>query len=177
MTRFLAGLLLAAALAPAAHVRSADARLKNAFRRPAQKGWIFVHLEGAPAEIGFQHGFLLAPEIADAHRVIKFVLTRGSKDWPFFRKAAEKVLWPHIEFEYRQEMEGMVEGLAAKGVNLDIWDIVATNAWLELDPYYVKWADQSASRPPANIAAPLSPPAATRETASRSWRITTGPIT
>jgi hypothetical protein len=150
MTRiaFFFGLLFAAAgLAPAAHVHSSDARLKSAFRKPAQKGWIFVHLEGTPAEIGFQHGYLLAPEIADAHKVVKFVLTHGSKDWPFFRNAAEKVLWPHIEAEYRQEMEGMVEGLAAKGVNLDIWDIVATNAWLELDPYYVKWADHSASRP------------------------------
>ena len=94
MTRiaFFFGLLFAAAgLAPAAHVHSSDARLKSAFRKPAQKGWIFVHLEGTPAEIGFQHGYLLAPEIADAHKVVKFVLTHGSKDWPFFRNAAEKV--------------------------------------------------------------------------------------
>jgi hypothetical protein len=147
MTRFLAGLLLSAFLAPAAHIHPADARLKNAFKKPERKGWIFVHLEGSPSEIGFQHGYLLAPEIADAHKTIKFVLTHGSKDWPFFRNAAEKILWPHIEAEYRQEMEGMVEGLAAKGVNLDIWDIVATNAWLELDPYYVKYADSRVSRP------------------------------
>ncbi len=146
MTRSLAALLLAATLAPAAHVRTADARLKNAFRRPAQKGWIFVHLEGTPSEIGYQHGYLLAPEIADAHKTIKFVLTHGSKDWPFFRNAAERVLWPHIEIEYRQELEGIVEGLAASGVKLDIWDVVATNAWLELDPYYVKWVDDRSTR-------------------------------
>ena len=29
-------------------------------------GWIYVHLEGAPEEIGFQHGYLLANEIGDA---------------------------------------------------------------------------------------------------------------
>ncbi|MBZ5542651.1 MAG: peptidase C45, partial [Acidobacteriia bacterium] len=34
----------------------ADARLKGAFRRPEKNGWTFVHLEGTPAEIGFQHG-------------------------------------------------------------------------------------------------------------------------
>ncbi len=38
-----------------------DARLKSAHRNPAQNGWVFVHLEGSPAEIGFQHGYLLAP--------------------------------------------------------------------------------------------------------------------
>ncbi len=30
-----------------------------------QGGWTYVHLEGTPAEIGYQHGYLLAPEIAD----------------------------------------------------------------------------------------------------------------
>jgi hypothetical protein len=50
----------------------ADARLEHAFRRPAQNGWVFVHLQGTPAEIGFQHGYLLAPEIADALRVTIF---------------------------------------------------------------------------------------------------------
>ena len=36
-------------------------------------GWIYVHLEGAPHDIGYQHGYLLAPEIADA-----FVVSTGS---------------------------------------------------------------------------------------------------
>jgi len=35
-----------------------DPRLKKSFRRPDQNGWIFVHLEGSPSEIGFQHGYL-----------------------------------------------------------------------------------------------------------------------
>src|SRR5271168_1105211 len=28
-------------------------------------GWIYVHLEGAPHDIGYQHGYLLAPEVSD----------------------------------------------------------------------------------------------------------------
>ena len=43
-----------------------DARLKKASRAPERNGWIPIHLEGTPAEIGFQHGYLLAPEIQDA---------------------------------------------------------------------------------------------------------------
>src|SRR5579864_5475818 len=134
---------LLASLAVAAPGHSADARLNKSFRKPAQAGWIFVHLEGKPSEIGFQHGFLLAPEILDAHKAVKLALTHDSKDWNYFRNVAERVLWPHVEQEYRDELTGMVAGLAAKNIKLDIWDIVATNAWLELDPYYVKWAEKS----------------------------------
>ena len=149
-SRFIAVFLLAGLISasPAKVPGQRDAaRLKKAFRKPAQNGWIFVHLEGSPAEIGYQHGFLLAPEIADAQKTIRFVLTHESKDWAFFRNAAEKTFWPHIESEYRAELQGIVAGLAARGVQLDLWDIVAANAWLEMDPYYLKWADKNSTRP------------------------------
>jgi len=42
-----------------------DARLAHAFRNPAEGGWIFVHLEGSPSAIGFQHGYLLPKEIEE----------------------------------------------------------------------------------------------------------------
>jgi len=42
-----------------------DPRLKGAYRYD-RGGWVYVHLEGEPAAVGFQHGFLLASEIADA---------------------------------------------------------------------------------------------------------------
>jgi hypothetical protein len=116
-----------------------DPRLKSSLRRPEQNGWIFVHLEGRPSEIGFQHGYHLAPEIEEAQKVIALELTRDTKrDWQFYRDAAEKMLWPHIEPEYREELSGIVEGLKARGVKLDLWDVVATNAWLEF-PYYSNW--------------------------------------
>jgi hypothetical protein len=129
--------------APAREPQS-DPRLKKSFRRPDQNGWIFVHLEGSPSEIGFQHGYLLASEIEDAQKVVALGLTHDSKkDYAFFRTAAEKVLWPHIEAQYREEIKGIVEGLKAKNVSLDLWDVVALNAWLELEPYYTSWYDQT----------------------------------
>ena len=71
-------------------------------------------------------------------------LTHDSqKDYGFFRAAAEKVLWPHIEPQYREELKGIAEGLKAKGVALDLWDVVALNAWQELSPYYTNWYDQA----------------------------------
>ncbi|MGA2598352.1 MAG: C45 family peptidase [Bryobacteraceae bacterium] len=120
-----------------------DARLKKSFRKPQQNGWTYVHLEGSPADIGFQHGYLLASEIDDTFKVISLGLTHDSKkDWAFFSKTAEEVLWPHVEPEYQEEMRGIVQGLAAKGVKLELWDIVALNAWLELSPYYTNWYDK-----------------------------------
>jgi hypothetical protein len=120
-----------------------DPRLKRAARAAERNGWIMVHLEGTPAEIGFQHGYLLAPEIRDSHKTVSAELVHDEKkDWEFFRQAAREVLWPHVEEEYRQELEGIVEGLKARNVRLDLWDVVAINAALEF-PYYDKWLEQS----------------------------------
>lgn len=113
-------------------------------RQPNRNGWIRVRLEGTPAEIGFQHGSLLAAEIADAHKVVAYTLTRDTKkDYAFFRKAAQDVLWPRVEAEYREEIEGIVKGLRSKGGKLDVYDIVFLNAFNELVPYYTEWYDKT----------------------------------
>src|SRR2546426_1149352 len=98
---------------------STDPRLKNSFRRPEHNGWISVHLEGKPSEIGFQHGYWLAPEIQRTFRNAALLATRdANRPWSFFRETAEKVLWPHIEQEYREELQGIVDGLRARGGKL-----------------------------------------------------------
>src|SRR4051795_13072262 len=106
---FVTLLLLAVALLLASREPQIDSRLKNAFRRPEANGWIFVHLEGSPASIGYQHGYLLVTEILDAHREVKNELGHDEKrDWSFFRDAARDMLWPRIEPEYREELQGIV---------------------------------------------------------------------
>jgi hypothetical protein len=127
--------------------QAADARMKGAFRRAPVNGWTYVHLEGAPAEIGFQNGYLLSTEIQDLQKVIALELKHESKkDWTFFREAARDVLWPHIEQEYRDELRGIADGLHAKGVALDLWDVVAINAALEWS-YYVDVYDKTHPSP------------------------------
>ncbi|HTX75271.1 MAG TPA: C45 family peptidase [Terracidiphilus sp.] len=106
-------------------------------------GWKYVHLEGTPAQIGYQHGRLLANEIADLLNVTKVETLHSTKrDWAFYRDAARTQLWPHIEAEYRQEMEGIARGAQAAGVKVDVWDIVALNGGIELPQYYVPWLDK-----------------------------------
>ncbi len=106
-------------------------------------GWIYVHLEGSPHDIGVQHGYLLAPEIADAYGTIRLELTHDTgRDWAFFRRAAQQMLWPKIDPEYQQELQGIVDGLNDNGVKLDLWDVVAMNAFSELPDYYVPWLNE-----------------------------------
>jgi hypothetical protein len=136
-------LLLALAFTLVSRQPQTDPRLKKASRASERNGWIQVRLEGTPGEIGFQHGYLLAPEIQDAFKDISTEMSHDEKkDWSFFRKTAQELFWPHIEQEYRDELTGIVDGQKAHGGALDIWDIVAMNAWLEL-PYYDKWLDKS----------------------------------
>jgi hypothetical protein len=140
---FSAVLLLGAAFSLVSREPQSDPRLRKASRAAERSGWIQVHLEGTPAEIGFQHGYLLAAEIQDNFKDISTEMAHDEKkDWAFFRRAAEEILWPHIEREYREELTGIVDGVKAHGGSLDVWDIVAMNAWLEL-PYYDKWLDKS----------------------------------
>jgi len=127
---------------------ASDPRLAGAFRRPAENGWTYVHLAGSPSQIGFQHGYLLAPEIDDALRAEKLELTHeNQKDWAFFRDAAQNMMWPHIEAEYREELQGIADGANASGVKLDVWDIVALNAFTEWSYYVTEYNKQHGIKP------------------------------
>jgi hypothetical protein len=134
---------------------SSDARMKNASRRAPVNGWTQVHLEGTPGEIGYQHGVLLAPEIEDLKKVFVLELAHDTgKDWNFFRNAARDSMWPHIDGEYREEMQGIADGAKARGVNVDVWDIVAMNADEEWS-YFVEAYDKAHAIPvPATVVAP-----------------------
>lgn len=106
-------------------------------------GWTYVHLQGTPQQIGYQHGYLLAPEIADFYHVLKVEAEHNTgRNWQFYRDAGRTILWPHIDAEYQHELEGIAAGVAARGVNLDLWDIVAMNGEIELAEYYVPWLDK-----------------------------------
>ncbi|MBZ5629929.1 MAG: peptidase C45 [Acidobacteriia bacterium] len=126
--------------------KAGDPRLRKAWRFQ-RGGWTYVHLEGPPAEIGYQHGYLLAPEIADAFQAVKLEDTHNSKrDWEFFRATAREVLWPRIEAEYQRELQGIADGLKARSVAMDLYDVVALNAFEEVPDYYVPWLDAKEKR-------------------------------
>jgi hypothetical protein len=148
-------LLLCAAFALVSREPQMDSRLKNSYRRPEKSGWTFVHLEGTPTEVGFQHGYLLAPEIRDAFQVTQLELTHdNNKSWGFFRHAGEEMLWPHMEQEYREELQGIADGANAHGVKLDVWDVVAMNATMEWSYYVREYDKQNLIQSPPSVTAP-----------------------
>jgi len=114
-------------------------KLGNAYRKD-KNGWIYIHLQGSPENIGFQQGYLLATEIDDGIHVMQYFLQHTTnKDWEFYRDASKNMFWNKIPKEYQNEMQGIVEGLAAKGKHYDVYDIVALNANIELSGYYVPY--------------------------------------
>ena len=113
--------------------------LSGAYRLE-KNGWIFVHLEGTPFQIGYQHGFLLADNLNTSWSAAIHVYWSEEKfgDWWYVARDITRLyVWRKVPAEYRVEMEGIVAGLRAAGYkNWDIWDIVAFNAWADIDAYW-----------------------------------------
>src|SRR5947209_829516 len=102
------------------------------FRNPTNAGWILVHLEGAPSAIGYQHGYLLRPEIEDSKAAIELSTVHETKhSWVELRQVSQKYFVPQIPAEYREELKGIEKALQAKGSKLDYLDLVTMNAYME----------------------------------------------
>ncbi|MGH9326708.1 MAG: C45 family autoproteolytic acyltransferase/hydrolase [Terriglobia bacterium] len=146
---------------------SPDPRLNGAYRFSRAR-WIYVHLEGTPSEIGFQHGYLLAPEIADGFKAVEFANCRSTgKSKEFFQRAARENLWPKVYPEYQEEIRGIQQGLAARHVAMSLDDVIWLNAMEELADYYVPWYD--ARHKVAEARPILSPGNCSAFVATGSW--------
>ncbi len=120
---------------------SHDQLMSGAYRTE-KNGWIFVHLQGSPEAIGYQHGYLLADEILDLKNTMSVMDEKSyGKPWSFFRDESFKLFWHKIPQEYKQEIEGIVRGASATlGDNkIDRKDILAINSDMELPDYYIPW--------------------------------------
>ena len=101
-------------------------------------GWIFMRAQGDPYRIGFQNGYLLAHEIHDTIEAEKvYVAGSYKRDWQFFRKTSMDLFWPKILGEYRNEIEGIVNGVKAAGISgIDLEDVVALNGFEDTISYH-----------------------------------------
>ncbi|HEX4145046.1 MAG TPA: C45 family autoproteolytic acyltransferase/hydrolase [Pirellulales bacterium] len=109
-----------------------------AYRYP-QAGWIVLHIEGKPYERGYQHGRLLAAEIADYVRALAHERSSDapSAAWRDFRLLANALLLRRYDAEFLEEMKGIADGAASAGAKfddrkLDLVDIVTLNSAIEL---------------------------------------------
>jgi Phospholipase B len=142
MKRAVLGLLLVV-LAPACngvrtHLLAHEPDTLRGSTRREQGGWIFVHVEGAPERIGFQHGWHLADEIEALVGAMKqAVQPESGRPWSFYRESAQRIFWPRVPDELRAEIQGIARGAREHGARIDEWDIVAANAFLEIAWYYI----------------------------------------
>jgi hypothetical protein len=105
--------------------------------RHEKAGWIYLHVEGEPREIGFQHGYLLAPEIAECIRATSADWHHlSSMDWAWLIKHTNGFIKRGIDAELRAEMEGIAEGMTTAGYPATLDDIIAYNASIETTGYW-----------------------------------------
>jgi hypothetical protein len=134
------GLLASSLSAGPAGLSAEQAQWIAAASRHEKAGWTYLHLEGGPRERGFQHGYLMAREIAELLRVDSAEWLHGTSfDWAWLVASTKGFIQPGIDAENRAELEGIAEGTRAAGLPESFDDIVAENALFELSWYW--WPD------------------------------------
>jgi hypothetical protein len=106
-------------------------------RRFELAGWIYLHVEGEPRDRGFQHGYLLAKEIAEGLRMTRASWVHQSgMEWDWLVKRAAEMFVPKIDGEDLAELDGISEGAKAAGLRVSLEEIITYNAILELQDYW-----------------------------------------
>jgi hypothetical protein len=105
--------------------------------RHEQDGWITLHIEGSPQEMGFQHGYLLAKEIDTSLITTRKVWEYDSgMEWPWLVENGNALFSSRFDSSLLTEMEGIVEGLSAAGVKSTLAEIITYNGYIELSGYW-----------------------------------------
>src|ERR1700746_1585849 len=78
-----------------------------AYRYP-QAGWIVLHIEGKPYDRGYQHGYLMAPEIVSYLKCFAAMQspTAPADGWKNTRKLVNALFLRRYKQEYLEEMKG-----------------------------------------------------------------------
>ena len=141
--------------AGSSHKSISSESYKGAYRYNIN-GWIYLYIKGEPYERGYQHGYLLAPEIVDMitrwSNVIHnspvlskiHINPESSKYqrvsdawWDFIRSRAKRVFWTRFPEEFKEEINGIVDGVKARNIrfhgrDVDYLDVLASNEMYEL---------------------------------------------
>jgi len=119
--------------------------------RHEKDGWVYLHIEGAPAERGFQYGYLLAKEIAEGIRVRRegWKHTSGM-EWSWLVAKSKELYTPKVDPENLAEIDGIVEGMACAGVSTSRDEMVTYNGIFDLAWYWWPQAKRNLGAPSPN---------------------------
>ena len=102
-----------------------------------ENGWVYIHIEGAPYERGFQHGYLVAPELKEILKSLRYLTYwETGMEWEFFVEAAQKLFVEYVDQEYMEEIRGIADGAKAAGVDMTWQEVLAWNGYEELTGYW-----------------------------------------
>ncbi len=113
-----------------------EAILAKASRQDVH-GWHHVKISGAPYELGYQHGYLLADALSEALRVYDYMtLQTFGMPYSFFVESAVRLHKDKIPDWQLEEMRGIAEGATDNGCPIDLDGVIGWNAWMELTDYW-----------------------------------------
>lgn len=154
-----------------------------AYRYPAA-GWIYLHVEGAPYERGYQHGYLMAKEIPEYLTRCAIDLAGKAEDrsWNSYRTAADALFLRGFDREILEEMRGIADRANAGGAKflgrkLDLQDIVVANTTVELGELAAAMPMTPTGLEGLHFQPPDYPPAHSAPTDHCSAFAATGPAT
>jgi len=128
----------------------------NPGKRYNIQGWVYVQVQGAPYERGYQYGYLLAEEIIDLmtrwsnmihnHPKLKplnNILDQQQYDaisarwWEFCKDTSNRMYWDEYPQEYKDEIQGIAAGITQRGFLLHgqpvtYQDVLASNSMYEM---------------------------------------------
>jgi hypothetical protein len=133
----LGSVVLLSASTIAAPLSQEQQRLLVKGKRFERQGWIYLHIEGEPKERGFQHGYLLAPEIAAGLRTTRASWEHSSAmNWSWLVDRAGAMFTPRMDAENLAELDGIAEGMGAAGHPTTRQELIAYNGFIELSGYW-----------------------------------------
>ncbi len=126
----------AAPVRPGNATAQEDAWLAKAYRYD-KNGWIYLHIEGAPFERGFQRGYLTADEIGEFLDTLRHTEKfETAQDLDYFVREAAKLFRGKVSSEYVEEMQGIVAGMRAKGKEVTYDQVLFMNGFIDISWYW-----------------------------------------
>jgi hypothetical protein len=125
-----------------------DKSLLEGSLRLGISGWNYLHLEGDPYSIGYQHGFHMAREIKQTiDRMELWSVKSIDRKWDFYRDNAQRFFVHKIPKGQKKEVDGIAAGAKDASIRIDAYDVIALNGFFDSVTYHYWLKSQASGKP------------------------------